>query len=222
MSDPAKPESPCPDACPDPAFASHDQIQDLYGEPLVYGLKMHISSIHEHHKTFIANSPFLVLTSCGPGGYPTASPKGDQKGFVQVADEKTILIPDRPGNNQLQTLHNVFDNPKVGLIFFVPGIEETLRVRGTASITRDPDALKAFAVRGKVPNSAIQIHVEEAYMHCGKALRRSRLWDPQQHVPRRDIPTIARMMVDQAGPVPGKTVEELDQLQEQIYDSTLY
>lgn len=216
MNDPANPDSQCA------AFTSHEQMQDLYGEPLIYGLKMHISYIHEHHKTFIAHSPFLVLTSCGPDGFPTASPKGDHKGFVRVADEKTLLIPDRPGNNQLQTLHNVFDNPKVGLIFFVPGIEETLRVRGTASIARDAAALAVFAVRGKVPNSAIRVHVEEAYMHCGKALRRSRLWDPQLHVPRGDIPTIARMMVDQTGPVPGKTVEELDQLQDEIYDSTLY
>lgn len=222
MSEITTPGAPRPDACPEPAFTGHKQMQELYGEPLEYGLKMHIDYIHEHHKTFVAHSPFLVLTSCDRNGYPTASPKGDEKGFVQVADEKTLLIPDRPGNNQLQTLHNVFDNPKVGLIFFVPGIEETFRVRGTAGITRDREILKAFEVRGKVPNSAIRIHVEEAYMHCGKALRRSRLWDPQQHVPRNQIPTIAKMMVDQTGPVPGKTVEELDQLQEQIYDATLY
>jgi PPOX class probable FMN-dependent enzyme len=204
-----------------PGFSTHAEMQQQYGEPLEYGLRMHIDYIHHHHRTFIAHSPFLVLTSCDRNGYPTASPKGDCKGFVQVIDEKTLLIPDRPGNNQLQTLHNVLDNAKVGAIFFVPGIEETLRVRGIASLSTNPELLASFIVNGKTPKSAIRIHVEEAYMHCGKALRRSQLWQPDQRVERSAIPTIAKMMVDQTGPV-DKSIEELDALQEQIYRTTLY
>jgi hypothetical protein len=203
-------------------FASHDELQAAHGEPLGYGLKMHLDYLHEHHALFISNSPFCVLTSIGRDGFPTVSPKGDPKGFVKVLDQYTLLLPDRPGNNQLQTLHNVMDAPKVGLIFLVPGVDESLRVQGTARISTAPEHLAQLAVNGRTPKTALLIDVAEAYVHCGKALKRSKLWDPDLRVPRGAFPTIARMMVDQTGPVPGKTLEELDEFAEIGYRDGLY
>ncbi len=203
-------------------YQDHAGLQAAYGEPIEYGLRMHLDHLHEHHLTFIASSPFCILTSVDREGFPTASPKGDPRGFVKALDPNTLLVPDRPGNNQLQTLHNVMDAPRVGLIFLVPGVEETLRVRGTARMTTAPAHLDLLTVRAKTPKTALLVHVEEAYIHCGKALRRARLWDADVRVPRGTIPSIARMMVDQTGPVPGKTLEDLDAFAESQYRETLY
>jgi len=204
------------------AFASHDELQAAHGEPLVYGLRMHLDYLHEHHLSFIAMSPFCVLTSVDRNGYPTASPKGDPPGFVKAIDRHTLLLPDRPGNNQLQTLHNVMDAPKVGLIFFVPGIDESLRIHGSARLTTEPERLALLEVKGRLPKTALLVTVERAYIHCGKALKRSKLWDPATRVPRDCYPSIACIMVDQTGPVPGKSLAELDELAETLYRTALY
>lgn len=146
---------------------------------------------------------------------------GDAPGFVQVLNDDTLLIPDRPGNNQLYTLQNVVENPNVSLIFFVPGIEETLRIVGSASIERDEAILQRFAVNGKTPKTAMRITVKMATLHCGKALKRSKLWDPARHVDRTVIPTLGQMIIDQAKPQ-GMTVEHADAFVEKQYKEHLY
>jgi uncharacterized protein len=128
-----------------------------------------------------------------------ASPRGDKRGFVDVLDDHTLLIPDRPGNNRLDTMNNLLANSAIGLIFFIPGINETLRVNGNAIITAAPDVLQRFLVEGQLPKTAIIVSIEEAHLHCAKALIRSYLWNPSMHVERSILPSAGRIQADQIG-----------------------
>ncbi len=159
-------------------------LRDHYGEPGKLSTGKTLARLDKHCRDFIAASPFLVIGSSGAGG-GDVSPKGDAPGFVAVLDNSTLLIPDRRGNNRLDTLDNVLENPCVAMIFFVPGMNETLRVNGRASITTDPALLEPLAVRGKVPRSGILVAVDEAFLHCAKALIRSKLWDPATQIDRK-------------------------------------
>ena len=196
-------------------------LRDLYGEPFPIAVKCKLQRLDHHHRSIIAHSPFLCIASASADGTVSVSPKGDQPGFVKVLDDATLLVPDRPGNNQIQTLENLVDNPNVSLIFFVPGIEETLRVVGRASIETAPDLLEEFKVNGRSPKSALRVQVEMATAHCGKAIRRSRLWDPEQHVPRDQVPTLAQMVVDQVKPE-GVTVESASQMIEEKFRKEMF
>ena len=167
---------------------SRQQLREIYGEPMERAVKKQLTRFDRHCRNFIAMSPFLVVASSDPSGRCDASPKGDAPGFVQVVDDTTLLIPDRLGNNRIDTLGNLLARPGIGLIFFVPGINETLRVNGRASVTTDPALLEPLAVNGKVPRSGILVAAEEIYFHCGKALIRSDLWNPEKHVKRRRVP----------------------------------
>ena len=153
--------------------------------------------LHEHHRAFIALSPFLVIASADAQGFPDASPKGDFAGFVEMPDDKTLVIPDRPGNNKLLTLSNITENPNVSLIFFVPGRTDTVRVNGKARITIDPAVLEQFAIRDKLPESAVIITVAWAWIHCAKALIRSQLWEPEARVDPSVLPSVGQMTRDQ-------------------------
>ena len=200
---------------------SHKDLRDRYGEPFPIAVKCKLPALDRHHRSVIAHSPFLCIASAAADGTVSVSPKGDRPGFVQVLDENTLLIPDRPGNNQIQTLENVLENPNVSLIFFVPGIEETLRVVGRASIETNPEFLDPFKVQGRAPKSALRIHVEMATVHCGKAMRRSRLWDPELHVARDQVPTLAQMVVDQVRPE-GVTVEKASTMIEEKFRDEMF
>ncbi len=200
---------------------SREELRDLYGEPFPIAVQCKLPALDQHHRTIIAHSPFLCLASASADGTVSVSPKGDRPGFVQVLDDHTLLLPDRPGNNQIQSLENLVDNPNVSLIFLVPGIEETLRVVGRASIETDPDLLGAFAVGGKAPKTAIRVNVEMATVHCGKAMRRSHLWDPERFVPRDQVPTLGQMVVDQAKPE-GITVDKATALIEEKFAKEMY
>jgi PPOX class probable FMN-dependent enzyme len=199
-----------------PTIGSRSELRDLYGPPFPIAERCKLSRLDAHHRTLIANSPFLCLASAAADGTISVSPKGDVPGFVKVVDDETLLVPDRPGNNQITTLQNVVDNPNVSLIFFVPGIEETLRVVGRASIATDPEVLRGFTVNGKVPKTALRICIDMATVHCGKAIRRSKLWDPSHFVARDRVPTLAQMVVDQAKPE-GITVEKAEKLIEEKF-----
>ena len=155
-----------------------------------------LPGIDGHCRRFIALSPFLLLATGGPDGTSDVSPRGDAPGFVTVADDTTLLLPDRPGNNRLDSLENIIARPGVGLLFLVPGVDETLRVNGTAEILTDDDLRAGFAVGGKLPLSVIRIRVQEAYLHCAKALMRSRLWSPEAQVERAVLPTMGEMLQD--------------------------
>ena len=182
------------------------EIREIYGEPMERTIKKQLPRLEKHSRAFIALSPFLVIASSDPSGRCDASPKGDAPGFVKVIDDETLLIPDRLGNNRVDTIGNLLASPGVGLIFFVPGVNETLRVNGRAQITRDPALLEPCAVQGKVPRSGILITAEEVYFHCGKALIRSDLWNPEKHIPRGEWPSLGRIIAEQIGtdPVEGE------------------
>ncbi|MFY0666401.1 MAG: pyridoxamine 5'-phosphate oxidase family protein [Natronospirillum sp.] len=168
-------------------------LEALYGTPGVASLRKEVDYIHPHYRAFIAASPFMVLASSGPGGLD-ASPRGDQPGFVEVKDDKTLLIPDRRGNNRIDTLRNIVTDPRVALIFLIPGVGETLRVIGRAHITTNPELLGRFAVDEKLPKSVIVVHVESVYFQCARAVLRSGLWDSSQQVDRKSLPSTGAIL----------------------------
>ncbi len=168
------------------------QLRESYDEPKEMLLKLKLKKLDKHARRFISLSPFLVLATRGD-----ASPKGDAPGFVHVVDDTTLLLPDRAGNNKLDSLRNILDDPIVGMIFFIPGFNETLRVNGTARATMDKALLEPLAVNGKVPKSGIVVDVDEVYLHCGKALIRAKLWDIEARTDRAAMPTMGRMVADQ-------------------------
>lgn len=177
-------------------------LRSLYDEPSERVLKKQLPHLEKHSRAFIALSPFFVLASTGNDGRVDASPRGDAPGFVRVLDDYTLAVPDRPGNNRLDTLGNLLVDPHVGMIFFVPGMNETLRVNGTARISTDPELLEAMSVQGRAPRSAVVVTVEECYFHCAKALIRSDLWNSRKHIERGAFPSYGTIMSDIRGGTP--------------------
>lgn len=194
-------------------------IREIYGHPMERAVKKQLPRLEKHSRAFIALSPFLVIASADRSGRVDASPKGDAPGFVTVLDDETLLIPDRLGNNRVDTISNLLAAPGVGLIFFVPGLRETLRVNGRAQITTDPALLEPCAVGGKVPRSGILVAAEEVYFHCGKALIRSDLWNPDKHVKQADFPSLGRIITEQIGE---GSVEAAERYTEESYRTRLY
>jgi len=174
-----------------------DKLRALYGHATGRAVSKEITKLEPHSKRFIELSPFLVMATSRSDGLADASPKGDHPGFVQVLDDETVAIPDRPGNNRLDTMENILVNPAIGLIFFIPGVNETLRINGTAAISDDPDLLQRFEVNGKLPKTVFVVKAQEVYLHCAKALMRSKLWSPDAQAPERPIPSMAQMLRDQ-------------------------
>jgi len=177
------------------------------------------TALDAHMKAFIALSPFVCLGTAGTGG-ADVTPRGDRPGFVHVPDEHTVLIPDWPGNNRLDALSNVLENPAVGLLFFVPGMLETLRVNGTAEVTLDEVLTARWDVAGKRPRSVLRVTVTEAFLHCGKALIRAKLWAAEAQIDRRALPSYGQMMKDQTR-LP-QSAEEMQQSLEEGYATRLY
>jgi uncharacterized protein len=194
-------------------------LREIYGEPSERAVKKQLTRFDRHCRNFIALSPFLVVASSDASGRCDASPKGDAPGFVRVVDDTTLLIPERLGNNRVDTLANVLARPGIGLIFFVPGINETLRVNGRASVTTDPELLEPLAVNGKTPRSGILVAAEEIYFHCGKALIRSDLWNPQKRVARGAWPSLGRIIAEQVG---GLDPDEAERQTAESYRTRLY
>jgi hypothetical protein len=182
------------------AVPSQAALREIMGTPMELAVRKQLGKLDSYCREFIARSPFLCLGTADAKGRADVSPRGDPAGFVQVLDDHTLIIPDRPGNNRLDTMNNIMENPNVGLLFFIPGFEDTLRVNGRATIVRDPQALRRAAVNGKAPKVAIRVAVDEAFLHCAKALKRSRLWDPANRVDRREMPTLAKMILEQTAP----------------------
>jgi PPOX class probable FMN-dependent enzyme len=180
-------------------IADKKELHDLYGEPLERAVKKQLDHIDQHCRAFIALSPFVVLASSAPDGSCDASPRGDAPGFVAVLNEHTLLLPDRRGNNRVDSLENVVGNPHVGLLFLVPGMDETLRVNGSAQLTTDVSLLEPLAVRGQTPRTGLLVTVSEAYVQCGKALIRSDLWNPDNHIDRSTFPSLGQVLADQIG-----------------------
>ncbi len=195
-----------------------EELRALYGAPSELAQRKQLTRLDRHCRRFIEASPFLVIGTSDADGAADVSPRGDAPGFVAVLDDTTLLLPDRLGNRRLDTLGNVLANPQVGLIFFVPGMNETLRVNGSARITTDPALLEPLAVRERAPQSGLLVSVREAFLHCAKSLVRARLWDPRRHINRKQFPSMGRMLADQVGADPEQTDAQVrESLRDRLY-----
>jgi len=191
-------------------ITSVDALRALYATPGERAVKKQLSSLDRHCRRFIELSPFLVLATAGATGTMDASPRGGVPGFIKLRDECTLLVPDAPGNNRLDSLENILATGRVGLLFLVPGIDETLRVNGSAVLSQAADDLALCTDDRRVPKVVVRVTVQEAYLHCAKALMRSRLWSPESHVDRSLLPTLGQMINDQTGiQAPAETQEEM-------------
>jgi PPOX class probable FMN-dependent enzyme len=192
---------------PQRVVTTTEALRALVGEPSERAKGKQIDHLDPHARAFIAHSPYLLLGTSDKAGRCDVSPKGDAPGFVLVLDDHTVVVPDRPGNKRVDSLMNVLENPRVGLLFLIPGMSETLRLNGTAQIVQDEALLERIAVGGKVPQLGIVVHVEEVFMHCGKASLRSHLWEPEHFMSREQMPSLAQIIQDQMRP-PGRSDEE--------------
>lgn len=170
-------------------------LEGIYGMPGAAVIRKEVAYIHPHYRKFIEASPFALLATSGSDGLDV-SPRGDPAGFVRVHDELTLLLPDRRGNNRIDSLRNVLHDPRVSLIFLIPGIGETLRVNGTASIQVDPGLLSTFSIDGKSPLSVLVVKVNAVFFQCSRAILRSHLWDPSKHRDRGDLPSPGTILGD--------------------------
>lgn len=174
---------------PHATVADDAALRELLGEPADVVRAKVSDRVNDLTRQFIERSPFVLLATSAPDGSCDVSPRGDPPGFVRVLDERTLLVPDRPGNRLADSLRNVLANPQVGLLFVIPGIGDTFRVNGRATIVTDRELLEPSAVEGKVPKLGLLVEIEQAFMHCSKAFLRSQLWDPERHVDRAELPT---------------------------------
>jgi hypothetical protein len=200
---------------------NEDELRQVLGHPNELSLGKEIHALDEHCRNFIARSPFLLIGTANADGKGDVSPKGDPAGFVQVLDDHTLVIPDRPGNRRADSLVNLLENPQVGLLFMVPGVEETLRINGTATIVRDEELLGRMSVNGKQPLLGIVVEVREAFLHCAKAFKRSHLWDAESQIERSELPSLAKMVVDHTK-TESCTLEEMEEYIEEANRTTMY
>ncbi|MET4699204.1 PPOX class probable FMN-dependent enzyme [Constrictibacter sp. MBR-5] len=168
-------------------------LEALYGEPDERSLVKEVDRLTAPYRAFVETAPFFALATVGPGGLD-CSPRGDAPGFVRVVDDRTLVVPDRRGNNRIDSLRNIVADPRVGLLFLIPGVGETLRINGTAELDADPDLAKSFAVDGKLPRLCIRITIDTVYFQCSRALVRSSLWDSAARVERAAVPTAGAML----------------------------
>jgi PPOX class probable FMN-dependent enzyme len=174
---------------------SVEQLERMYGEPYGPSIAKETDRVTTHYRAFIEAAPFFALASSGPDGLD-CSPRGDAPGFVRVADERTLLVPDRRGNNRIDTLRNILRDPRVALLFLIPGCGETIRVNGRAKISTDPALTQSFIVDGKAPRTVIIVTVDRIYFQCAKAIVRSKLWDASRHVDRKSLPSAGTILAE--------------------------
>ncbi|MDA1000563.1 MAG: pyridoxamine 5'-phosphate oxidase family protein [bacterium] len=199
-------------------ITTQEELNDHYGEQSVHVKKKEMTHIDSFARRYIELSPFCAIASSGPKG-TTVSPRGDAPGFIRVLDEKTLALPDRPGNNRVDTLTNVLADGQVGLLFLVPGLNEFLRVNGRARITTDEETLKPLSAKGKLPLSALIVDVDAVFFHCGKAVLRSKIWDLETQVERRSFPTLGQIY---AGRFAEFDAGEIDHNVGEAYKNHLY
>ena len=207
-------------------FTSTGELHAFIGIPMELAVKKCIPHLDRHCRAFIARSPFVCVGTAAADGRADVSPRGDQPGFVQVLDDNTLFIPDRPGNNRIDTMANIVENPNVGLLFMVPGFEDLLRVNGRAVIVRDDELLEQASVKGKTPRVGIRVTVVEAYLHCAKAVKRSKLWHEESRQDRSELPSLGKIILEQTAapdaPPTAEIVCEVDALIEDNYRTGLY
>ncbi len=201
-------------------MTTKDQLRSLYDEPSLLSQQKFMDTLDEHCQTMIRLSPFVCIATIAANGSLDVSPRGDPPGAIQVLDPSHLLIPDRRGNNRLDTLTNLTGNPEIALFFVVPGILESLRVSGRAQIIHGDPRLELCAINGKSPTTGILVKVQKACLQCGKALKRSALWEDTHRVNRSELPSFGTMLADQTNT--GKTAAELDCSINEAYEERLY
>jgi hypothetical protein len=202
-----------------PTITSTEQLRSLYAQPTDRAVKKQLAKLDRHCRTFIALSPYLVVCTSDADGNLDASPRGGTPGFCKVADDNTLLMPDRPGNNRLDSFSNIIGTGRIGMLFFVPGVDEMLRVNGTAELRTDEDLKAQCVEQGKAPHVVVAVKVREAYLHCAKAIMRSRLWKAEAQVSRSVLPTLGQMINEQSG---GATAIEPEEVVMARYREQLY
>jgi uncharacterized protein len=200
---------------------TEEELRTLFGTPSARAVLKERPALDQHSRAFIARSPMVLVATADRHGRCDVSPKGDFPGFVLVLDDRRLAIPDRPGNKRFDGMRNILENPHVGLIFLVPGREETLRVNGRASITRDPDILERCAVQGRTPALAIGIEIEQCFLHCAKAFRRAHFWTVEQWLAPDALPSLGCMLFDQIKPE-GLTAQDYERDLESNIKHNLY
>lgn len=186
-----------------------EELRPLYHQPSALVGAKQLNRLDAHCSRFISCAPLVVIGSFHPERGQDVSPRGDAPGFVRVLDPKHLAIPDRPGNNRLDTIENLLAHPAIGLLFIIPGVDELLRVNGSARLTRSPQLLESMSVGGRVPKLAIVVTITEAFLHCSKALKRGRVWSDDYRVDRAELPTLGRMLADQTKQ-PGLTAGDIE------------
>lgn len=200
-------------------ITTHENLRSHYGAVDSLAAVKAMTRLDKYCRDFIGLSPFLVLASADGAGGVDASPRGDAPGFVSVLDDQTLLVPDRPGNRRVDSFRNILEYPGVGLLFFVPGLPETVRVNGKARIVTDASLLAPLAAQGKAPIAGLLVAVEEVFFHCGKALIRSHLWDKERQIPRSAFPSLGTIIAEQTRAI---AAAEADVFIEEAYQKTLY
>ena len=182
----------------DHLVTSVDQLERVYGQPYGPSMVKEADRITAPYRVFIEAAPFFALATSGPEGMD-CSPRGDDPGFVRVHDEKTLLVPDRLGNNRIDSLRNILADPRVALLFLIPGCGETIRVNGRAAISTDPALAQQFVMEGKTPRTVLVVGVDAVFFQCAKAIVRSKLWDATRHVDRKTLPTAGVILAELTG-----------------------
>ncbi len=179
----------------DNLVTSVEQLESLYGEPMPTSLAKEIDHISDGYRKMIEAAPFVIIATSGADGLD-CSPKGDAPGFVRIVDDRTVMIPDRPGNNRLDGFKNLMSDPRVALLFLIPGVGETLRINGRAEVSVDPALRESFAVNGKPARGVLIVQIEKIFFHCTKAVVRGKLWDPKTQIPRAALPSTGTIIAE--------------------------
>jgi uncharacterized protein len=209
----------------DPEFTIADEqsLRSLFPATHALAIQKFQASLGTHAQAFIKRSPFLCIGTQNLDGKADVSPRGDPPGFVRILDPRTLAIPDRPGNNRLDSLTNILANPSVGLLFIIPGFDDTLRVNGRARLVTDPKLLESMRVNDRLPTLAIVVDVAEVFMHCAKAFRRSHLWEPDHFQDRAEMPSLIKIILDETSGAPDEAaMRKIDDGLEEDYKRTLY
>lgn len=205
------------------AVTTIEALRDLYGSPMEQAVKKEQDRLDKHSIRFISLSPFTIIATSSREGALDASPRGEPAGFIQVIDETTIAIPDRPGNNRLDSLSNIVENPAIGMLLLVPGFKECLRINGSAKIVTNDALLARCEQGGKLPTSVIVVSIQSVYFHCAKAITRAQLWNSDAQVDRSEMPSLGRILMSQIAPEKGeREIRELEERIEHRVKHTLY
>lgn len=200
---------------------TEEKLRSIIGFPSELVNNKVITYIDDHCSDFIAKSPFLVISSTDEFGYCDVSPRGDKPGFVLVLSEKLLIIPERPGNKRLDSMRNILLNPRIGLLFFIPGLGETLRINGKATLVKDDELLDKMAVKGKKPLLGIGVEVEECFIHCAKAFMRSGLWEPNSWGNKETLPSASKILFEHAK-LANTSIDTIKEILEESYTKRLY